>query len=726
MGFFGWLDFKEGLPLWWSYQLNKKTKTNVEEIFEGIAKTRVNVLTDWTIEQWGFLKNTSQELDRIPEDQVNPYLQNQLHTSGYFTELFLLHPEGRVVYSSYPKQRGYVFDGTRYPVFRKAVNLVTSKKSPILYGPFLDQTTLEIGPRTSKFHDEVTLLFLQPVLQQGQVHSILAGRIPNDVLGDLIQREAGHIYRDSGDNYLFMAKSHIDPGISPGTALSRSRFEDRTFTLGENLKDGIHTMHWGMVKVKNHTEFEIRFIDPATKELHPGVMNTIKNGENLFVEFPGYSDYRHIPVIGKGVTFQLPGSPDVWGMMCEGDLEEVYRNRSIGWVLGKGFAFFTMLGMMLNLIMIELDQMPFWAALLINLFFGLAAITLFSKKWLAPLISRMNYMTKIIRQIAEGGGDLTIRLDRNLNPDETGELGRWVNNLIDSQDELISKVKSATLDVEMTNQSLREKTVRAETDSFAVIQQMGVMFEGLQGQLRDVKQAMRQVDEIGDSMKELEKLSQEQLTGAQDQVKSIDEKMLKIVEKVHDTIKLTDHFTQFSDSIGRIVGTINTIAKQTNLLALNASIEAARAGELGRGFSVVAGEIRKLADQTTLATQEISHTLEKIENSSLLVQQSIKDSSDEVEKGSDFIHVVQEVLTSMSQASATHPNVTIQMQDIIRSIAKINEQNLKTVEEVDQSTGKMVHLIHDVRFDSEQSSLVVSNLRRLTDKFKITLKEKEG
>ena len=60
------------------------------------------------------------------------------------------------------------------------------------------------------------------------------------------------------------------------------------------------------------------------------MQNTINNGENLFVDFPGYSDYRHVPVIGKGVTFQLPGSPDTWGMMCEADLEEVYRVRSIG------------------------------------------------------------------------------------------------------------------------------------------------------------------------------------------------------------------------------------------------------------------------------------------------------------------------------------------------------------------------------------------------------------
>src|SRR5690606_17377722 len=63
----------------------------------------------------------------------------------------------------------------------------------------------------------------------------------------------------------------------------------------------------------------------------------IARGSNLFVTYPGYADYRHVPVIGKGVTFQLQGSPDRWGMMCEADLEEVYRQRSLGVGLMKTY-----------------------------------------------------------------------------------------------------------------------------------------------------------------------------------------------------------------------------------------------------------------------------------------------------------------------------------------------------------------------------------------------------
>lgn len=247
------------------------------------------------------------------------------------------------------------------------------------------------------------------------------------------------------------------------------------------------------------------------------------------------------------------------------------------------------------------------------------------------------------------------------------------------------------------------------------------MFKGINQQLEDVQTAMKQVDQVSDTLKSLEQLSAEQLSQAQGQVGSIGNKMNQIVEKVDDALSLTNEFTELSKYIKSIVDTINTIATQTNLLALNATIEAARAGEYGRGFTVVAEEIRKLAEQTTIATKKISNTLEKIEQSSLQVQKAIQDSSEEVEKGSDFVQIVQGVLTTMAQASASHPNVTGQMRNIISNIAGINECNAKTVESVNSSTQKMVYLIQEARIDSEQSSLVVSTLKHLVDKFKLSM-----
>ena len=714
MAIFDWLEVREGFPLWWSYRLNQGTKDSVEEVFEGIARTRMTLLKEWAEEQWLFLEHMAQEWPRISRGKIDTYLIRKKQKNRYITELFTISDTYTISHSTFAGHAGLSVNTK----IEQAAAEVFRRQKTFLFGPYTDSDTGMIGPRSSSFHDDVTLLFLQPIPNTSQ---LLAARIPNDVLGDLIQREAGHIYPDSGDNYLFMAKSVFDPSIAQGTALSRSRFEDQTFTHGENLKDGIHTKHWGTVRIQHHTEFEIRFTDPATNELHPGVASTIRNGTNLFVEFPGYSDYRHIPVIGKGITFQMPGSPDIWGMMCEGDLEEVYRTRSIGWRLIKQFMFFLFIGILLQQCLTMMPLIPVWADIAIGLVYGIAASAFFYKRSLCPIIERLQKMTDITRQIAEGGGDLTNRLDAKLLfHDETGALGRWVNNLIDSQDELMGKVKSVALDVEETNQSLRQKASMAESDSVLVIEQMGEMLEAIQEQVKDVKQAMGQVDQISYTLAELERQSFEQIEHAQNEVGGINYKMEGIVHKVNEAMVMTDQFKELSNSINSIVGTINEIAYQTNLLALNAAIEAARAGEYGKGFGVVALEIRKLADQTTNATKEISNTLDQIEHSSVQVRSAIGDSSQEVASGVDVVHNVQSVLVSMAQTTDSQPDVTGQMKDIIRNIAVINEQNARTVEQVDVSTGKMAELIQEVRFDSEQSSLVVDTLRRTIDKFTLS------
>ena len=281
----------------WATFLNRHRLEGLEQSFTGIAETRVNILTQWTQEQWQHLDALADQLvGGMPQvDEAILRFRHQL--ADAFSELFVIDANGVVLASTANQRQG------RHDLPAAAV--ARGVQTRFLHGPYLDSVTQALGPSTSKFHDAVTLMFYQPLLRNGQSVGAVCGRVPNDVVSDLIQREAGHIFHESGDNYLFMAKSVFDPSIAPGTALSRSRFEDKTFSLGDNLKDGIRT-RWGVVRVQQHTEFELVFNDPATGQLHPGVRETIRSGENLFVlsgvfRLPAYSgDWprRHLPAAG--------------------------------------------------------------------------------------------------------------------------------------------------------------------------------------------------------------------------------------------------------------------------------------------------------------------------------------------------------------------------------------------------------------------------------------------
>ncbi|MER1999156.1 MAG: methyl-accepting chemotaxis protein, partial [Lysinibacillus sp.] len=164
---------------------------------------------------------------------------------------------------------------------------------------------------------------------------------------------------------------------------------------------------------------------------------------------------------------------------------------------------------------------------------------------------------------------------------------------------------------------------------------------------------------------------------------------------------------------------INAIAEQTNLLALNASIEAARAGEHGKGFAVVADEIRKLAGQTKLATEEINETLKLIEGSSQKIEEAIYRNSDEVEQGASYITVVKDVLFSMCNEKEDQEQITNQIRSVMTNIAASSEQNVRVVEQVEQTTKKMGELTEKVRSDTDRSKLLVGTLSKAVSKFQL-------
>lgn len=726
LGLFDWLGFGKGLPLWWSYRLNREMKANVEDIFKGIAQTRLTLLNRWVEENWTYIKKLGEQVQEnssisntIPERLFSALLKR----GSDFSEIYLLDEKCKVVFSTYAKHIGKMYDpGSENYRGLKA----TMKGEPCLFGPYSDPLTFEIGPSSSIFHDKMTLLFILPLMEGSVWKGAICGRVPNDVMGDLIQRESGHIYPDSGDNYIFMVKPGLNTEISPGTALSRSRFEDQTFSRGENLKDGVITK-WGKISVKEHTELELIFTDPATGKLHPGVASTIKNGSNLFVEFPGYPDYRHVSVIGSGVSFQLQHCPDVWGMMCESDLEEVYKLRSIQWDFVSMHLRLVIGFLLLSAVMVVMllgNTSSLIASILVgggNALFCFLSIYLLNRNGVKPVVRNLLRIKEFIRTNAEGEGDLTKRLNHELFAnDETRELAKWINNMIDSLEGIMLRVKQGAEDVKGSQTLLYKSTTFTEVSTQRVDEKIKVMLSGLRYQLEDIDIAKEVAQKMSGTLKSLEIQASEQIAVAQGEVHRIGDKMAQIRSKVYETNETIRTFLITTEEITEVLKVIKEISEKTNLLSLNATIEAARVGEQGKGFAVVANEIRKLAESTRQATMQINETILHINSNASQAIQSMEQGDLVMEEGSQIVAAAAQILNEAGSHDVLKNQVVDEVVDLMEKVAAVSIENRKISNEVENTVQELIKDIVHVRYTAVNVEAITNSLQQLVSQFKLT------
>ncbi len=696
-----WLSYlgKTGrLAMGWACYLNKWRYPIIEEIFESIASTRVRILNEWTEQQWSTLSGMASQIAHDWPRFDAEILAENLRLEADFSELFVINTKGETLYSTFRGRVG------QKDLNAKAVASGLSDR--FLHGPYVDATTLTIGASSSRFHDAVTLMFYLPLHKDGVSLGAVCGRVPNDVLGDLIQREAGHIFHESGDNYLFMVKPEFDKSIQPGTALSRSRFEDATFSMGDNLKQGVRT-DFGSVSVRNHTEFELIFNDPATKQLHPGVRETIRCGQNTFVTYPGYSDYRHIPVIGRGVTFSLPGSADIWGMMCEADLEEVYRFRTLNF--GMMSVYLSMVVAMAAIsagvaVILKPDALTM-AGLCCTLFLtgGFALYRYVTK----PISLRLRGMVSVIRNVAEGHGNLSQRLDRqDASRDEAGVLAQWINSLIDNIDRTVSNVRHG-IDGMVSNQTHMDVRNRQATEATnEVLVAVQDILQALKNQMSDINQAILTTNEMRTAMQQATDRARVQICMVQERTRTIRES----IQASSSTIRSLGESTE---KIGEIAQVIKGIADQTNLLALNAAIEAARAGEFGRGFSVVADEVRKLAERTTKATNEINQMISA-------VQDKARDAVSIMELGASGMEEGLRLAESSAADNSGSSEIVERMFATIAQIAQSSSGSGSKVQGVAKAADLMSESLGELNFVIASSREGAQKLRLLVNQFQTT------
>jgi len=705
-----------GLERKMSYFVNPGLKKHTERVFEGIESGRTKALYNWFNDTWSSMDLIiGKIITSKKEEEFLNILKESKKLYDVFSELFVVNSSKMVVTSTYQA------------FIRKALKTeytdVFNGQKKYMYGPYSDPDTLTVGESKSAFFDEVTLMFIAPLTYKNQRY-YLCGRVPNDVMSDILQDEDSHIYKESGDNYLFMVKTKRN--IQQGTAISRSRFEDNTFTLGDNLKEGIKTKGYGMVQIEKHTEFEIVFNNPKSQCLHEGVQKTIDNGSNLEA-WPGYPEYRHILVGGKGILIDPPHSDEQWGLLCEGDIDEIYLYRSIRFKLTRILGIVNALLIFAAHFLYQTDKwVNIGVSILLWFTITLMSILVFSGVTLNPL----SKTTALLKDIAEGEGDLTKRVFIKSN-DDMGELSRWFNKFVNNQMHIVKRIRSATGISNTAVEELHDMTEDINESKGNIAITIDQLIKTMRDYTDELKQMKEQLNTISDAFHVIVSVMSEagenmlQTNNKAVESQSLSEAarhiMEEIVVDVNETLKGMVQLETHSNDINSIIDVINNISSQTKLLALNASIEAARAGEHGVGFAVVASEISKLAELTTESTTEINTSItgiqteiEKNKKNMTYIDERIKEGNEQVSRSIGSFGSIQQNIVSIT---TEFEKLSSQMEEKLITLNQISESVNMAVEGFETSASANEK---DVSLVLEALTANINNIEQIKNSLEYT------
>jgi methyl-accepting chemotaxis protein len=317
------------------------------------------------------------------------------------------------------------------------------------------------------------------------------------------------------------------------------------------------------------------------------------------------------------------------------------------------------------------------------------------------IVKRLVSLTGTMKVVADGDLTCNVKVDGN---DEIGDLGRSINQMLEALNGIVKSINETADQVAAASRQLSatsERIAGGTEEMAAQTVTIATAGEELAATASDIAEnsswaadGAKQANDLATSGSEV---VQKTICGIQ-----------LIAQRVKESANAVEGLGERSDQIGEIVGTIEDIADQTNLLALNAAIEAARAGEQGRGFAVVADEVRALAERTTQATKEIGSMIKAIQSETKNAVSIMNKGVSEAEQGAVEAVKSDQALTDILSQIST---VSIQ----VSQIATAAEQQTATSSEISNNIHQITGVVGETTQGTQETAQAASQLAYLAD-----------
>lgn len=425
--------------------------------------------------------------------------------------------------------------------------------------------------------------------------------------------------------------------------------------------------------------------------LHGG---TTLGGSGQDVKLPGATTEAQRQALEQGNTLWKTLQPGLTGLAEGMDPNSPEGKQALEGVLANNIALLKLMNQATSAFKASSDAKTGYLRImqLVMIVITIVIATMGTILFKTALFRPLKALSDDLYEISEGSGDLTLRAT-HLGHDEIGTVGQSFNHLIQKLQALVTATKGIAQELSQSTSDICEATE-------GINQKIQSQHEHLSGAAMAAKSFVdgsERMAQRGRDASETTLRAKAKADEGNEEAQTSVQLMQKIVMGGEQSVQAMHCLAEQTASIGTLIETIDDIADQTNLLALNAAIEAARAGEQGRGFAVVADEVRKLADRTTTATAEVTDAITSIQTESNRTTELLEVGLQDVQQGvaaaeasgATLLSIlsntgeVSEAMTNLSTFAEEQAQEALQIFDAMENVSEISSTSAK---EVDQAT----------------------------------------